>query len=355
MADPTRITIDEHAFKPPSRGRPLLIFLVALLLIFAGAYSVWWAWLAGEVQTRLAEWIDGQRIEGRDVVIGDLKVSGYPGRIDIRLDDVSVSDAAAGWTARLPALQGAFAPWYLDRMDGRFDGPIVVDVAKGPLTGGYRLEAENNDITVDRFSGAAIRIRLDGAKVTPDIPDGVMTADMLDVTVRQGATPVFAAVIVDSEGVTLPGAVVSPFGQHLERADFRFDLKGAVPPAGPRAQDIARWRADGGNIDVLDVNIQHGVFGLNGNGTLALDQNLQPVGAFTARITGFNAAADQLVQAGIVRRQDAALAKVVLGVLAKSPPGGGPKQVEAPLTLQDQQLTIGPASVMRVPPIRWSD
>ena len=355
MADPNRITIDEHAFKPPSRGRPLLIFLAALLFVLAGAYSVWWAWLAGEAQTRLADWIDGQRVEGRDVVIGNVAVSGYPGKIDIRLDDVSISDDAAGWAARLPALRGSFAPWYLNRLDGRFDGPIVVDVVKGPLAGGYRLEADDNEITVDRFSGAAIHLRLSGAKVTPDAINGVMAADVLDVTLRQGAIPVFAAVIVESDGITLPGAVVSPFGQHLERAAFRLDLKGAVPPAGPRAEEVARWRADGGNIDVLDVTIQHGVLGLIGDGTLALDADLQPVGAFTARISGFNAAADQLAQAGIVRRQDAAVAKVVLGVLAKSPPGGGPKQVEAPLTLQDRQLTIGPVSVMRVPPIRWSN
>ena len=119
------------------------------------------------------------------------------------------------------------------------------------------------------------------------------------------------------------------------------------------AAAIRAWSNDGGAIDVQSLDLVHGVLGLNGEGTLALDNDLQPIGAFTARIAGFQAAIDQLVAAGMVRPDDGKLAKVVLGVMAKVPKGGGPLQISLPLTLQDRKLSVGPLPLVRLPMINW--
>ena len=82
-------------------------------------------------------------------------------------------------------------------------------------------------------------------------------------------------------------------------------------------------------------------------------ETMQPIGAFTASISGFNDAVDALVEAGAARPQDGALAKVVLGVLAKTPPGGGPKVVSLPLSLQDRRLSVGPVPLVTFKRIEW--
>jgi len=92
---------------------------------------------------------------------------------------------------------------------------------------------------------------------------------------------------------------------------------------------------------------------LDGDGTMALDGRLQPVGAFSARVTGYDAALNQLIQAGLIRSSDGNMAKMILGALGKVPEGGGPKQIDVPISVQDQRLSVGPIPLMRVPEILW--
>ena len=73
----------------------------------------------------------------------------------------------------------------------------------------------------------------------------------------------------------------------------------------------------------------------------------------TARITGFRETVDALVAAGAVRPRDAMTAKIVLGVLAKTPEDGGPPRITAPLSAQDGALYIGPVRLFHLPAIRW--
>ena len=49
---------------------------------------------------------------------------------------------------------------------------------------------------------------------------------------------------------------------------------------------LIQWRDKGGTVEVTRLNLDHGPLRLNGEGTFALDRDLQPVGTLTVRVEG---------------------------------------------------------------------
>ena len=127
---------------------------------------------------------------------------------------------------------------------------------------------------------------------------------------------------------------------------------GVIPP-GPPAEAVAGWRDDGGTVELERLVLEWGPLELEASGTLALDPAMQPIGSLTAEIRGYAETLDALVQAGAAPPRDAAIAKVVLNLLAKTPPDGGPPVLTVPLTAQDGRLFVGPVALLELPPIEW--
>ncbi|MEE9194263.1 MAG: DUF2125 domain-containing protein, partial [Alphaproteobacteria bacterium] len=97
------------------------------------------------------------------------------------------------------------------------------------------------------------------------------------------------------------------------------------------------------------LKVHWGPLNFSATGTLALDQDLQPLLAMTATITGFNETIDALAAARAIKARDATVAKMLLSLLAKRPGGGGPAELKIPLTVQDGKLFVGPVALMKVP------
>jgi len=86
---------------------------------------------------------------------------------------------------------------------------------------------------------------------------------------------------------------------------------------------------------------------------MALDKNLQPVGAMSASITGSDPTMDRLVAAGLVKPGEALLAKFALGLLARAPGNGGPAEIRASVSVQESWIYLGPVRLLPVPIIQW--
>ena len=128
-------------------------------------------------------------------------------------------------------------------------------------------------------------------------------------------------------------------------------MKGALPP-GQLVPALTHWRDDGGTIELQSLRLRWGSLLVDASGTLALDNALQPEGAFSAVITGQDAAVDVAVKTGALKPSDAGAAKAVLGLLAR-PNGNGDKALTLPMTIQNQRLYLGPAKLANIPPIPW--
>ncbi len=69
----------------------------------------------------------------------------------------------------------------------------------------------------------------------------------------------------------------------------------------PQARDITRWaeawRDGGGSLEITHLTMGWGPLGLTSSATLALDDQLQPMGSGNARIVGYAETLDRLAAA----------------------------------------------------------
>jgi len=142
-------------------------------------------------------------------------------------------------------------------------------------------------------------------------------------------------------------------GRQVSELILRGELTESFGTTGFNAQALTQWRDAGGTLEANRIQVGYGPLFLQGNGTLALDGDLQLVGAFSARIQGFFQTVDGLRRGGVIRRPDASMAKVVLGMLSKQPKNGGPATISLPLTLQERALFAGPVRLIKMPEIHW--
>lgn len=339
------------------------IAIAAMALGYGGA----WLYAAGLMRDAVERWAADRRAGGWTVSHGPVAVEGFPFALRARIEAPRVAQTEAGelraWDG--PAVTVTFRPWDMRRID--FAAPGTHQFRFGP-------DKRRRDVTVTarRAAGRAVldgagrvqrlSITLGGAALAPT-RDGPETAaravELTLVVLRDGADPAPAPhrrpslrLMVEFADIDLPPTMRPALGRRIEKLALVAVVKGRLA-IGPPAEALAAWRRDGGVIEVERLGLAWAALGLDADGTVALDRKLQPVGAMTARITGFRETVDALVAAGKVRPRVAMTAKIVLGVLAKTPEDGGPSRVTAPLSAQDGALYIGPVKLFDLPVIRW--
>jgi hypothetical protein len=96
-----------------------------------------------------------------------------------------------------------------------------------------------------------------------------------------------------------------------------------------------------------------GPLDLTASATLALDDQLQPMGAGSARLVGYAETLDMLASRAAISRSAATATKAVLSLVAHSPEDGSPPDVEVPLTLQYRTLSMRQVPLVRLPEVDW--
>ena len=123
-----------------------------------------------------------------------------------------------------------------------------------------------------------------------------------------------------------------------------------IPPFLPPARALAQWRDAGGVVEVRALSLAWGSLSLKGDGTLTVDQRMRPMGAFTMRVTGYDALIEALVAADAIRARNASLTLTILNLLAKRDDKGA-RVLTVPVTAQNGKLLLGPAKVLDLAPI----
>ncbi len=217
---------------------------------------------------------------------------------------------------------------------------LAIDAAAAGVSGRVSVGSSGTAIALTATtvtSGAVQALRVEARVTVPRLP----ATNHLDTD---------GTLALDVTGLTLPGAIPT-LGRVVDTVSARATLKGMIP-SGPTPLALAHWRDDGGT---LDLELQHLVWGplqAVANGTLALDQNLQPVGALNATVIGPGALVDAVVASGAMRPNDGAFAKIALGMLSK-PGANGTPEVTLPARMQNGNLYLGPARLMAMPRIAW--
>jgi hypothetical protein len=341
--------------------RPLIIVLV-LVAVALGAWTGGWYIASQQLIRAIDRWAEARRAEGWQVSYGPAAPSGFPTRVAVQIADPAVSAPARGteapaWNWSAPTVRVEIVPWRLDRVvvrnrglnklglvrDGRrldatldTDGAMVrLEAGRPEDTGHYVVELEHPklEIAEPTVHAQATRLGLDLRLIRTPPGDHLAVAAVLGLGVDE------------LESTLLGRADVPQVTMNLEA-----ELMGAIA-AGPPDQTVAAWRDDGGTVEVRRLRFSSAGITVNANGTLALDNEMRPMGAASAAIRGYDAAIDRLTAAGTVSPRDAQLAKLLLAAIA-TPSDGGERVLNVPITGQNGWLYVGPVRLTRLEPLK---
>src|SRR5208283_22270 len=125
-----------------------------------------------------------------------------------------------------------------------------------------------------------------------------------------------ATFALSSEAIALPAGVKWPLGPNISSLTLDGTLNGKLPDAGDITRWAEAWRDGDGSLEIKHLALGWGPLGLTSSATLALDEQLQPMGSGNGRIVGYAETLDRLAAAGMLTKSAATAAKAVLSLMA---------------------------------------
>jgi len=344
----------------PRTGRRVVVVLLAVVAVLAAGDGLLWRWTEGELQTAFDDWAAGRRAQGWTVTTGLPWRSGWPLVAQITEPGLAVA-------ARHPDLPGALN-WTAERLTLRISllHPRTLEIA---IAGDQHLHINgvaDLPFTADRFE-AVVPLRpglparggdLEVSQLRAGVAGAGVTLARLHMhgefrpTAQQGEA--WLALTGGFSDLVMPEHAWA-LGPRIGSAALDVTLTGPLPRAETPLARATAWRDGGGTLAVKRVTFAWGPLDLDGSATLALDEHMQPMGAGSARLTGYAATLDALVAGRMIGARAAIAAKAVLGLMAHTPADGGAPVVEVPLTLQGGALSVGRIPLGRMPELSWPD
>ncbi len=344
----------------PIRKNRLFAILAAVFVI--AVYTGWWWFTAGSISNAIGHWIAGEQAKGAKISPAAVRVGGYPFAFSVKLQNVVLSwPSGFGFTSQ--SLKVRSRPWAIRTFKVNVTGGFAFNLPKGDTRPALTVAGETLkghagfydnaiptawDLTADTVSASRTDIEGDAGRE--------LTVATLDIRGSRPATPPAADTDTAYDlslqllDFSAPSLENNPLGATIKKTTLHVQLLG-VPPATPDGVGLKAWRDAGGTINAPDLSMAWGELALGGNGTLALDADMQPEGAFSVHIAGFEQALDSLAAAGWIKMSAASLAKLAMGITAQKGPDGRPT-VKAPLTIQNRHVSLGPAKLGQIPELK---
>jgi hypothetical protein len=327
------------------------------LLILGGAYTAYWWIVAGRIEDGIVAWQHSMQAQKIDASWQRIRIAGFPLHFRIALSGAALRDRALtpAPEVRLTEMTGSARPWNF--ANWRLDAPqgLTADLAAAGNRPPVRLAAQTAEGTASLGRDGATMLWLNFRDASAEAGGRVLIKLAkawigLPANPPQTHTEPSLSLALDLRQMHLPAAPPS-FSDLIDDLSFAVTVKGAVPD-GPLVQAIAAWRDAGGTIEFDHLQLNWGGLGAMATGTVALDQDLQPIGAFSGGIEGFGTILSALVEAGRLDTEEAALAQIALSALAKRGPDGKP-QIATSFTIQNGKMYLGPAKLGDAPRIIW--
>jgi hypothetical protein len=327
-------------------------------------YGGLWVTLAFGARAIADDWIAAQRQNGWAISMDDPRFDGFPGWPVVVLDNVAITapleEGAWSWSTNRVTL--APVVFDLTRLSARAPGRHHFSAPWAP-GGPWSLEAKQADFSIDldtkgRLQHGHLQLGTAELQDTNNLPlIGATGLDLelalADFDTGDSLGPEAVVARFTGHGDTVRLAMnTAPFARTIRTIQLDADLLGAIRP-GRLQEALNAWRLGGGTLEVRRILLDWPPLTIAGDGTLALDDGLQPIAAFSTRITGFNDALDALETKGVIPRGQTASAQVILNLLASTPRDDEAPELRIPLSVQDQRLSIGPFNVMALPRVRW--
>ncbi|OAN47968.1 hypothetical protein A6A04_04195 [Paramagnetospirillum marisnigri] len=328
------------------------IILVVLLALSGAGIAAYWFHAAGLLRKGIDDFAAARRAEGWTVELSEPAMSGFPTRVNARLDSVTLrSPLGLAWSAEQlsvsvpltsPLEPVVEAPGF-HRLAG-FGWSGVVSAKT--LTARPRLTLEGQ-LAALAVTGSALA--LEQAGYDPLILDRVELGLDWPRPADHSHHAAFLTLRLELDGLGLPDLTGLPFDRRVAAIRLNARMMG-TPPDGGFATALAAWSGEGGTVEIDRALVEWAPLGLEADGTFALDPGLQPLLSASARVRGGGDLVTRLVAAGVIEPGAAEAARFMLALMARPDPQGRPT-LNMPLTLQDGVLTAGQFPLLRLPPL----
>ena len=336
------------------------ILLAAIPVLLLAGDVAYWQVAVSRLRAGLQSHMAALRSQGWEVALGQPSSGGWPHAATLTIPNMLlrhsgpempglVRFASASVTLSVPL----YDPTSMEIM---LEGPQHVQIGA----------AQDMIVTADSIalrtvliagSSLPLTLRAHDLRLEPATGGWHSTVGLLnlDADIALAADPAQPAATfsVSSEAIALPATIRSPLGPTISSLSFDGKLNGKLPQPGPIASWAEAWRDAGGSLEIAHLAAGWGPLGVTGGASLALDDQLQPMGSGTTHLVGFAEALDKLAAGGVLTKSAATAAKAVLSLLAGSGAGDEPASVDVPLTLQYRTLSMRQVPLLRLPELDW--
>jgi hypothetical protein len=361
MAMTTATEPDLESPQPRSRRRYWAMVAGATLAFIAIGWSIGWVLLAIHLRSGIDGWMDFRRAMGERLTHGDRVLDGFPLRIRLTYANVAWErvDGPRSLAAATDQLVVWAEPW----------APTTLRVATDrPVTGSWTAPSMTATLTATTADGAIalepgqldhLELTLDQAVAVDADRRVIARADRIAIQadptpgaeIGAGGIPTTLTFALSADGFD-PADLITPLIPFEGPADGRIKatVRGPLPIAFAPT-DLALWRDSGGVIDVEHFGLNWRPLDLTADGTVTLDGLMRPQGAATAEIRGLPAMIDRAERQGLVQSDLAAVLRLAAAAFTRTASDGGSPSVQAPVTIQDGSLSLGPFPVLAVPSV----
>lgn len=336
-------------------------YLAIILAILVLGWGVFW-WLA---QGRFADALDDReaRLEEHGVALSykARSIGGFPFRLIATYENVVVTGAGSGfgWGIQGPRADLIAMPWnnahvILDMRDAETALSIDWTGADG-MSREYTGIMQTNvlQMSISAASGLS-RISLDMNGVEGDttlLNIGAFDARDLQFHMRwpeDGAydgesldAPIVLEPALRVKDLVFKGRTFGALGPKLDALALQGALRGEGVP-GRDAASLNAWRDSGGTLDMPFMEMRWGPMAVDGSGTVAIDEDFRPIGAFSLNAKGMDAALATLEASTTVSSDAAELLRITFDLLGAREDA----KIQLPITLQDGVISVGPVGIV---------
>ncbi len=346
------------------RGRRLWIILLATPFVLAAADTAYWYLAERNLQIGFSAWLAGRRQNGWAANGQATERGGWPLAATLTVHQVSLHGGdpeipgGLTWSADRLALRVAL--WRPRTLEIAAKGGQKLRLAEGPT---IPFTADEMGIAMPLEAGAppssldfvARNLRV-AMPTRGDANAGLVAGSVqahlaFQPDARQGAAALEFA--LHAQDVGPPPGVATPLGPRITSLAIVGAVDGPVPTLQALSERAGAWRDAGGTLEIQHVALTWGPLNLTASATLSLDEQLQPMGAGSARVVGYAETLDALAAHNAISKSAATAAKAVLSLLAHNPEDGSPPDVDVPLTLQYRTLSMRQVPLVRLPELDW--
>jgi hypothetical protein len=348
------------------RRKHLVIALAIAFLLLAGDV-IYWGIASSRLRAGYQDWLAARGAEGWHVESAPVSIGGWPRAATVTVSNLTLSHSAPDIPGDMRIASGGLSLsvslLHPADLSLSLTGPLHLQIGDAPevvVTAAYSLlSVPMVQVSPMPIGLEARSLRIEPAQGTWQLNVGLLNVqteiatDAASDTAATDQSLPAARFSLSSEAINLPGSIKWPLGSNISSLSLDGSVNGKLPATRNITQWAVAWRDGGGSLEITHMAMGWGPLGLTSSATLALDDQLQPMGSGSGRLVGYAETLDRMAGAGILTRSAATAAKAVLSLLAGTADGDTPSAVDVPLTLQYRTLSMRQVPLIRLPELDW--